>query len=805
MLVSENWLRELVSPEIASDLDTKGLAHQITMAGLEVEAIKDMSPEFSKVVVGLVERTDNHPNADKLKLTKVNVGDEVLDIVCGASNVVAGVKVPVALVGAKLANGVKVKKAKVRGEASFGMLCAATELGLAPESDGQSDGQSDGLMLLAEDAQTGQNLADYLQLNDHVIDVSLTPNRGDCLSVLGLAREVAVLNKIELTPPPSKSVYTLIEDTLDVQLNSGEGCSRYCGRIVRDVDVSKPTPIWMTERLRRAGVRSLNLVVDITNYVMLELGQPMHAFDLDKLDGDIQVRLAQQGEKITLLNDEEVVLTAGTMVIADKTKAHAIAGVMGGLESSVRPDTRNIFFESAFFHPDTIAGRARQYALHTDSSHRFERGVDFELARPALERATSLLLEITEAKPGPIKEAVSDADLPKRNAILLRLSRIQRLLGITLVPDDVVEILTRLGMNVVVVEQNDEWRVTPPSYRFDIEIEADLIEEIARIHGYHHIASIAMKGALEIKLQTETKTSKRHISQMLVSRGYQEAISYSFIAPDIQALISPDLAPITLMNPISTDMEVMRTSLWPGLIQAASRNLARQQERVRLFEIGACYFNQGSIESSGRREENFIAGIVTGNTLAQQWGCKTTSHDFYDVKSDLEALLSGIKAQFVAERHPALHPGQSSKIISEQGQTIGWLGSLHPQLQQQLDIKAATIFELKLDAVLARDIASFTPLSRFPSNRRDIAVIVNQDISADDLLICVRGAAGKLLKQVDIFDIYQGEAIDLGRKSVAMGLTLQDFSRTLTDADIEQVIANVIAALINQYDASLRD
>ncbi len=795
MLVSENWLRELISP----DLDTQELAHQITMAGLEVEAITDLSPEFSKVVVGLVESTANHPNADKLKLTKVNIGNEILNIVCGASNVAAGIKVPVALVGAKLPNNVKIKQAKVRGEASFGMLCAAVELGLALPSDGQSDG----LMLLAEDAQTGQDFADYLQLDDHIIDVSLTPNRGDCLSILGLARDVAVLNKIELTAPPSKSVYALIADTFDVQLNAGEACSRYCGRIVRDVDLSKSTPIWMTERLRRAGVRSLNLVVDITNYVMLELGQPMHAFDLDKLDGGIQVRLAKQGEQIILLNGEEIELLAGTMVIADNVKPHAIAGVMGGLESAVRSGTRNIFFESAFFHPDAIAGRARQYTLHTDSSHRFERGVDFELARPAIERATSLLLEITEGKPGPTNETVNKADLPQRNAISLRLSRIERLLGITLTSDDVVDILTRLGMDVV-AKQNNEWRVTPPSYRFDIEIEADLIEEIARIHGYHHIASAAMKGALEVKLQTETKTSKRQASQLLVGRGYQEAITYSFIAPDIQTLINPDLSPVALANPISTDMAVMRTSLWPGLIQAASGNFSRQQERVRLFEIGACYFKEGA----SRREENFIAGIVVGNTLAQQWGYKTTSHDFYDVKSDLEVLLSGIKAQFVAERHPALHPGQSAKIISEQGQTIGWLGSLHPQLQQQLDIKdvgVVTVFELKLDAVLTRGIASFTPLSRFPSNRRDIAVIVNQDVSADDLLMCVRSAAGKLLKQVDIFDIYQGEAIDLGRKSVAMGLTLQNFSRTLTDADIEKVVADVIAALTNQYSANLRD
>ncbi len=788
MLVSENWLREL----IVADIDTEDLAHQITMAGLEVEAIEELKPEFSKVVIGLVESTDTHPNADKLKLTKVNIGDQVLDIVCGASNVAAGIKVPVALVGAKLANGMKIKKAKVRGEVSFGMLCAEAELGLAVESDG--------LMLLPAEAQIGQGLADYLQLNDHIIEVSLTPNRGDCLSVLGVARDIAVLNKVDLTPPPSKAVYATIEDQIDVQLNAGDACSRYCGRIVRDVDLSKPTPIWMSERLRRAGVRSLNLVVDITNYVMLELGQPMHAFDLDKLDNGIQVRFARQGEKITLLNDEEVELSIDTMVIADKAKPLAIAGVMGGLDSSVQAGTHHIFFESAFFHPDAIAGRARQYALHTDSSHRFERGVDFELARQAIERATSLLLDITEGKPGPITEVVNEHDLPQRKPISLRLRQIERLLGLNLAPDEIVNILCRLGMDVA-VEQDGEWSVTPPSYRFDIEIEADLIEEIARIHGYHHIAPVVMKGALEIKPQTETKISKRQMSQLLADRGYQEAITYSFIAPNIQALINPELSPVELVNPISADMAVMRTSLWPGLIQAASRNLARQQERVRLFESGACYFKEGAY----RREQKRVAGIVSGSTLPEQWGTKTTLHDFYDVKSDLEALLSGSKARFVADGHPALHPGQSARVVAISGETIGWLGSLHPQLLQQLDIKAATVFELKLDAVLAHDIASFEPLSRFPANRRDIAVIVDQDISADALLDCARNAAGELLKQVDIFDVYQGEAIDLGRKSVAMGLTLQDFSRTLTDADIERVVADVVSALTNQFSASLRD
>ena len=788
MLVSENWLRELISP----DLDTQGLAHQITMAGLEVEVIEDLTPTFSKVVIGRVESTQAHPDADKLKLTKVNIGSEILDIVCGASNVATGVIVPVALVGAELPNGMKIKQAKVRGETSNGMLCSESELGLADESAG--------LMLLADDAPIGEPVSDYLQLNDHVIEVSLTPNRGDCLSIVGLARDIGVLNRIELTPPPSKSVYAIIEDELDVQLNAGGGCSRYCGRIVRDVDLLKPTPIWMAERLRRAGIRSVNLAADITNYVMLELGQPMHAFDLDKLEGGIQVRNAEQGEKITLLNDDEVELAAGTMVIADKVKPHAIAGVMGGLDSSVQEGTTSLFFESAFFHPDAIAGRARQYALHTDSSHRFERGVDFDLPRKAIERATSLLLDITEGKPGPVTEVVNVSALPQRKAIVLRVSRIKRLLGVSLCCDEIADILSRLGMSMT-VEKDNEWCVTPPSYRFDIEIEADLIEEIARIHGYHHIAPAAMKGALDIKPQPETKASKRQVSQILVDRGYQEAITYSFIAADIQQLITPGMPPVELSNPISAEMAVMRTSLWPGLIQAASHNLARQQDRVRLFETGACYFS----EATGRREENRIAGIVLGNTLAQQWGCKSPSHDFYDVKSDLEALLSGLNVRFVADSHSALHPGQCAKIVNEEDETIGWLGSVHPQLQQQLDIKAATVFELKLDAVLARSIASFSPLSRFPSNRRDIAVIVDKDVEADALLNCVKNAAGDLLKQVDIFDIYQGEAIDLGRKSVAMGLTLQDFCRTLTDADIESVMKKVVSALSNQHSASLRD
>ncbi len=790
MLVSENWLREFVNP----DMDTQGLAHQITMAGLEVEGIENLEPQFTNVVIGKVESTSPHPNADKLKLTKVNIGDRVLDIVCGAPNAEAGIVVPVALVGATLPNDIEIKQTKVRGEESHGMLCSESELGLSDEAEG--------LMLLPVDAPLGEPLASYLSLYDQVIEVSLTPNRGDCLSILGLARDISVLNTIPLTAPPSKTAFAIIEDEVAVKLNAENACPRYCGRIVRDVDMSLHAPIWMTERLRRAGIRSINLAADITNYVMLELGQPMHAFDLDKLDGDVQVRMAEQGEKITLLNSEPVELRADTMVIADDKQAHAIAGVMGGLESSVQSNTQNIFFESAYFDPDALAGTARSYGLHTDSSHRFERGVDYELPRQAIERATSLLLDILpDAKPGPIVEAVNEADLPNRSAIKLRASRVERLLGLRMDNDIIVSVLEGLGLGV---EENGdgEWLVTVPSFRFDIEIEADLIEELARVHGYHQIDPQPMTSSLLLRPQTEMQRSRRELRQIMVDRGYQEAITYSFIDPESQQRFSPETTPIALQNPISADMSVMRTSLWPGLIQAASYNMARQLDRVRLFEIGAVYFSN----SDGRKEQNYISGLVAGGVLPEQWGTKSPAHDYYDVKADLEALIGGASIEFRRGKHPALHPGQCAEIIALDGeQNIGWLGSLHPELQQKLDIKNTTVFELRLDFLRSHEIAKFQSLSRYPSNRRDIAVIVDQDVLASQLISCVRGAADESLKKVDIFDIYYGEGIEFGRKSVAIGLTLQGFSRTLTDADIDGVVSEVVEALAEQYQASLRD
>lgn len=787
MKFSENWLRKLVNPP----LDTQGLTHQMTMAGLEVEAVEVLSPAFDRVVIGRVEKLRPHPDADKLKLTQVNVGDALLDIVCGASNVAEAATVAVARVGARLPNGVEIKQAKVRGEISNGMLCSEKELGLAEESSG--------LMLLAEDAPLGMPLGDYLQLHDHLIEVSLTPNRGDCLSILGLARDLAVLNQLEVKQPPAKSVYALVEDTINIDLRDGAACPRYCGRVVREVDLSRPTPVWLSECLRRAGQRSVNAVVDITNYVMLELGQPMHAFDLSKLSGGIQVRMANDGESLTLLNGETAELAADTLVIADEAKALAIAGVMGGMDSSVTAATTDIFFESAFFHPAAVAGKARQYGLHTESSHRFERGVDFNLARRAIERATSLLLDITGGKPGPVAEAVAADLLPTRPPIRLRGQRLQRMLGLTPKTNEVVNALKGLGMEVK--NGTGEWWVTPPSYRFDIAIEADLIEEVARIYGYDRIAPQPPSGALSIRPHSEARTGKRQLSQILVNRGYHEAITYSFIDPAWQRLFSPEDDAIALTNPISADMALMRTSLWPGLVQAASRNLARQQQRIRLFETGSRYFKRAG---GGSREEAVIAGIAVGAKLPEQWSVKPIEHDFFDIKGDVEALLGAVDARFTADRHNALHPGRCARIVGANDETIGWLGVLHPELQQKLDIMPATLFELRLDAISQRHVTRFQPVSRFPSIRRDIALVVDRHISAGSLLECARHAAGAWLQHIQLFDVYQGEAIDSGRKSIAMGLTLQDFSRTLTDAEIDGVIADVVTALQNNFGASLR-
>ncbi len=793
MKFNEQWLREWVDPAVGTD----ALAHQLTMAGLEVDAVEPVAAEFSQVVVGEVVSVEPHPDADRLRVCQVNVGEaEPLTIVCGAANVATGVKVPTALVGAVLPGGLKIKKSKLRGVRSFGMLCSAVELGLAE--------QADGLMLLPDNAPAGEDVRNYLQLDDVVIEIGLTPNRGDCLSLLGVAREVAVINQSALVEPESDSVAIAIQDKLPVTLADAAACPRYIGRTIRGIDPSAQTPLWMQERLRRCGVRSVSPVVDVTNYVMLELGQPMHAFDLDRLNGGIHVRSARQGEKIALLDGQTLSLQDNTLVVADDNGAVALAGIMGGEATAVGDETQNIFLESAFFARDAIVGRPRQYGLHTDSSYRFERGVDFELPVKAMKRASALLLEIVGGEAGPIIEANVPEQLPVRNDITLRADRITRLLGIELPAAQVGDILTRLGMKVR--EQGKEWIVTPPSFRFDIAIEADLVEEIGRIYGYDNLPVAHPVAALMAELPNEVSQPASRIRQLLVDHGYQEAITYSFVDPKIQNLLLPDVEGVPLANPLSAELSVMRTSLWPGLVQALLYNQNRQQSRIRFFEIGVKFASQrGEIS-----ERKVVAGLASGSVAAPQWGERSRAVDFYDVKADLEALLSltGAKGEyhFSAAEHTALHPGQTALVSDSDGQPVGWLGALHPSVARQLGVNGrAILFELNYAVFDSGVLPAFSELSKFPAIKRDIALVVSEEVSARQVEQVIVQSAGNYLSNLELFDVYQGEGIEKGRKSLAMGLTFQDTSRTLTDQEVEALISTILGRLTEELQATLRE
>ena len=794
MKFNEQWLREWVNPAV----NTQQLAHQLTMAGLEVDAIEAVAADFSKVVIGEVLSVEKHPNADKLRVCQVNVGqDEPLNIVCGASNVACGVKVPAALVGAILPGGMKIKKSKLRGEPSFGMLCSAVELGLADDADG--------LMILPADAEAGMDIREYLGLDDVSIEIGLTPNRGDCLSVLGIAREVSVAHRTVLTDVDITNVAIETQEKFPLTVLAPDACPRYLGRVIKGVNVNATTPLWMQERLRRSGVRSLGPVVDVTNYVMLELGQPMHAFDLAKLNGQVCVRLAENGEKLTLLDGQEITLKDNILVIADADTPIAMAGIMGGETSSVTEETKDIFLESAFFHPDAIVGRARQYGLHTDSSHRFERGVDFDMPVKAIKRASELLLQITGGQAGPLIEANSANDLPARPDITLRSERIRRLLGVDVPVAQVTEILTNLGMKVR--EQGKEWVVTPPSFRFDITIEPDLIEEIGRIYGYDNIETTSPVAELNAKLNKEIVQSKQRISQIMVDAGYQEAISYSFVDPAIQRALVPDEEGIALANPISADLSVMRTSLWPGLVQALVHNQKRQQSRVRLFEIGVKFL--GNVTDI--REQKMIAGIVAGSSAPLQWGEKVRNVDYFDVKGDVEALLTlvGGADAFVftpSADNPALHPGQAAMISTTDGEPVGWLGAVHPSVAKQLGVKGrAYAFELTYDIFDHGVLPKFTELSKFPAVKRDLALVMDEAVSAKSVQDIIAQSAGEYLTKLELFDVYRGEGIESGRKSLALGLTFQDTSRTLTDDEIEAMISTILGRLTQELEATLRE
>ena len=789
MKFSEQWLRQWVNPAN----DTQALVHQITMAGLEVDGYEAVAGRFSGVVVGEVLAVEPHPDADKLRICQVAGGDQEVQVVCGAPNVRAGMKVPFATVGAVLPGDFRIKKAKLRGQASNGMLCSEQELGLSENHEG--------LMELPEDAPVGRDIADYLHLNDVTIDVDLTPNRSDCLSIRGIAREVGVLNQMlaegpEITPVPASH-----SEVVEVSVTAPEGCPRYLGRVLRNVDLSVESPLWMQEKLRRSGIRSIDAAVDVTNYVMLELGQPMHAFDRSEIQGGIVVRMAGKDEKLVLLDGQEVSLTDDTLVIADHEKPVAIAGVMGGEHSGVSPRTRDLILEAAYFDPILLAGKARYYGLHTDASHRFERGVDPELARQAMERATALLMDIVGGEPGEIVEVSSPEDLPIERVIDLRERRVEDVLGVHIDRTLVEEILGRLGMHIDKLLK-DGWRVRVPTFRPDITIEVDLIEEVGRIYGYNNLPVTQAMGNLELRPVSEAKRPVSAIQDFFVSRGYQEAITYSFVDPKVQALVDPDQTGIELANPISSDLSVMRTTLWSGLLKTVAHNQNRQQSRIRLFETGLRFVRFGDEID----QQPMLAGVVTGPQQPESWANGRRQADFFDVKGELEALfaLLGVAIAFVPDQHPALHPGQSARLELN-GRSVGWLGALHPQVQKKLDLNGAIfVFELFLTPIRTGYVPNFKEFSKFPEVRRDLAIIIGSDIAFADVERIVKQKAGEHLTALRAFDVYEGQNLGEGNRSLALSLFWQHPERTLNDDEVHALFNGVIEALKQELGATLR-
>ena len=801
MKISESWLRQWVNPTLTTD----ELAAQITMAGLEVDAVEPVAEAFSGVVVAEILSIEQHPDADKLRVCQVSgLNDGVTQVVCGAPNARVGIKVPFATVGAVLPGDFKIKKAKLRGVESFGMLCAQSELKLGDDNDG--------LWELSTDAPVGVDLREYLQLNDNSIDVDLTPNRSDCLSLKGIAREVGVLNRLTVTQPAIEPISATITDQIGINLIASDACPRYVGRIIRGIDLSQPTPLWMKERLRRADIGSKDIVVDTTNYVLIELGQPLHAFDLASLAGDINVRYAQDKEPLELLNGQTVALTAETLVIADDKKAVAMAGIMGGRQTAVTSITEDILLESAFFVPTAIAGRARHYGLHTDASHRYERGVDYQLQEQAIERATALITAVAGGQVGPVTIAEVNHPILLIKTVALRRERILKGLGFELPDVEVVDILERLGLQVEQAN-NDGWVFVVPSYRFDIAIEADLLEELARIYGYNNLPTTSVRMGIELPIHKETSVGLAAIRDSLVSRDYQESISYSFVDPKIQQLLDPETTPVILQNPISAEMSVMRTSLWQGLVTALLYNVNRQQTRVRFFETGLRFAINGASATADKtasafKQEPVIAGLIYGARHHESWIEKSSTVDFYDIKGDVEALLSITKnaSQFTFEAatHSALHPGQTASIKLA-GSIVGYVGALHPTLQKALDLpQTVYLFEIAQAALADSSFPRFMPLSKFPEVRRDIAVVIDQKLAVSTLQDKVREVAGELLTHLKVFDVYVGKGIDSERKSVALGLTFQHLSRTLTDDEISLSMSNVVQALKTELNAELR-
>ena len=809
MKFSEQWLREWVNPPISTEV----LADQLTMSGMEVDEVVPAAPDLGGVVAARVEAVNAHPDAHSLSVctVKKDAGAPVT-VVTGAPGVTPGRCYPYAGIGICLPGGTEMREMDIRGVTSTGMLCSAAELGLSEEADE--------LLLLADEAEPGASLTETMRLNDQVFDVSLTPNRGDCLSIFGIAREVAVINSIQLEAPlddtPAAAVH---EQARAVNLTAPDGCARYLGRIINNIDMRRPSPFWLREKLRRCGLRSLNPVVDITNYVMLELGQPMHAFDNDKLMGAISVRYAEEGEEITLLDGVSRALPAATLVIADSDRAVAMAGVMGGLASAVSDSTRHVFLESAFFAPLVVAGRARQFGLHTDASHRFERGVDFTLQRRALERATRLILEICGGEPGPVTEAVAEQALPQRQTVALRPAAATELLGEAISLEACVEMLTRLGLEQV-GEDADLRRLRVPPHRFDIALEADLVEEVARIYGYRNINSALPPARLGMR-KPGFREQIDPARTALVNRGYQEAITYSFVSHELQSLLFPDAQGVSLLNAISADMERMRLSLWPGLLTALLHNLNRQHTRVRLFETGKIFNTNGDL-----RQTPALGGLCCGAAQPVQWGQRNTDGDYYDIRSDVEAALTACCGPLALEYQPAavaaLHQGKSAQILCN-GQPLGLLGALHPAIRSQLEIDVEVyLFELYLDRLPPRERLRYGEISKFPVVKRDMSVLVDSELpiarllqgigkvkltppAADSAPETAGSEQENFLADLELIDVYQGEPVPAGKKSVTLGLTFQRISDTLVSSQVDDMMVQILEALHGEFGAQLRE
>jgi phenylalanyl-tRNA synthetase beta chain len=804
MQFPESWLRTLVNPPIATD----ELAHRLTMAGLEVEETEPAAPAFSGVVVAHIVEIAPHPDADKLRVCQVDDGSgERLQIVCGAPNAAARRKVPHARVGAELPGGMKIGVAKMRGVQSSGMLCSARELGLSQDHAG--------LLELPADMVPGQSIREALDLDDTLFTLKLTPNRADCLSILGVAREVAALTGAPLSVPTAAAVPVTLDERLPVKIEAPDLCGRFGGRVIRGVNARAATPEWMKTRLERAGQRSLSALVDISNYVMLELGRPSHVFDLDKIGGDISVRWAREGETLELLNGQTVTLDPKVGVVVAGDQVESLAGIMGGEATSVTLDTQNIYLEAAFWWPQAIAGRARRFKFSSEASHRFERGVDYASIPEHIEFITRLIVDICGGQVGPIDDQI--VNLPQRPPVRMRLARCHRVLGVPVTREQVATIFGSLGLDYAV--EGDDFIVNPPSYRFDLEIEEDLIEEVARIYGFESIPDVPPMARAKMFSQPEVRRGAHALRRLAAAQDYQEVVNYSFVEADWERDFAGNDNPVRLVNPIASHLSVMRSSLIGGLVANIRHNANRKQSRVRLFELGRVFFRDASAEDgplqvAGVRQPMKLAGAAWGPAAEEQWGVPTRQVDFFDVKMDVESLFGarGRRLRFEAAAHPALHPGRGARVMLD-GKHVGWIGELHPRWAQQADLAhAPVVFELDVDALSEGELPQVRELSRQPVVVRDLALWVDEDVTVQSMLDTVAKAVKAdaqlaVVQDARVFDVWRDKAQGsepVAEKSLAFRFWLQDTEVTLDEARVADCLARIKEALVAAHGARQR-